>query len=102
MQALFHEQNAKNYGSATATNYEDYYTIELHDDTAVYDEETEIGTFSVCYHGEIMETTEHISCPPYTLPLQANTYCHIGSDCTNSGYWCTLVSQRKLYPLWQM
>ena len=60
MQALFHEQNAKSYGSATATNYEDYYTIELHDDTAVYDEETEIGTFSVCYHGEIMETTEHM------------------------------------------
>ena len=60
MQALFHEQNAKNYGSATATNYEDYYTIKLHDDTAVYDEETEIDTYSVCYHGEIMEATERI------------------------------------------
>lgn len=60
MQALFHEQNAKSYGSATATNYEDYYTIELHDDTGVYDEETEIDTYSVCYHGEIMEASERI------------------------------------------
>ena len=60
MQALFHEQNAKSYGGMTATNYEDYYTIELHDDTGVYDEETEIDTYSVCYHGEIMEATERI------------------------------------------
>ena len=60
MQALFHEQNAKSYGSVTASNYEDYYTIELHDDTDVYDEETEISTFSVSYHGEIMEATERI------------------------------------------
>ena len=60
MQALFHEHNAKSYGSMTATNYEDYYTIELHDDTGVYDEETEIETYSVCYHGEIMEATERI------------------------------------------
>ena len=61
IQALFHEQNAKSYGSATATNYEDYYTIELHDDTAVYDEATEITTYSVNYHGEIMEVTERMA-----------------------------------------
>ena len=60
MQALFHDKNAKSYGSSTAANYEDYYTIKLHDDTDVYDEETEISTYSVSYHGEMMEATVHM------------------------------------------
>lgn len=60
MEALFHDRSAKKWGGMTATNYEDYYTVKLHDDTTVYDEETEITTYSVSYHGEIMEATEHM------------------------------------------
>ncbi len=51
---VFFDKNANNYGSITNYCYEDYYDIDLYDDDAhyEYDEETEIFTRMISYHGE--------------------------------------------------
>ena len=60
MQALFYDMKARTNGVSTATNYESYYNIDLLDDSDVYDEGSDTTTFSVSWHGQIMDATSKI------------------------------------------
>ena len=59
-QADFFDPNAVSWGIHVGLCYEDYYNIELSDDTAVYDEETQINNRTVNFHGQDM-TVYHTS-----------------------------------------
>ena len=52
VQADFFDQNARSWGMDVGLCYEDYYDIDLSDDTYSYDEETEVSSRMVSYHGE--------------------------------------------------
>lgn len=58
MQALFYDMKARRNGVSTSTQTESYYNITLLDDNDVYDEEADISTFSVSWHGQIMDVYE--------------------------------------------
>ena len=49
------DQNAKSYGTSPDYNIEDYYDIDLLDDSLYYDEEAGCSVYNISYHGELME-----------------------------------------------
>lgn len=49
------DQNAKSYGTSPDYNIEDYYDIDLLDDSLYYDEEAGCSVYSISYHGELAE-----------------------------------------------
>ena len=50
----FFDYNSRNYGYWVKYCYEDYYTIELSDDHYEYDEQTQVSTRMLSWHGEEM------------------------------------------------
>ena len=54
VQADFFDQNARNWGMSVGLCYEDYYNIELSDDTDTYNEETKFSSRMINFHGEEM------------------------------------------------
>ena len=54
--AVYFDNNADRYGSRTNYCYENYYSIDLYDDSYVYDEESELSIRNVSYHGEELPT----------------------------------------------
>ncbi|MBR5125524.1 MAG: hypothetical protein IKU68_02190 [Oscillospiraceae bacterium] len=52
---------AYRYGVDTEYNIEDYYNITLLDDTVVYHEEEACDTYTVNYHGQLMEVMQYDS-----------------------------------------
>lgn len=53
-QAEFFDANANAWGISVGLCYEDYYNIDLSDDTGSYDEETGLSSRMVSFHGEEM------------------------------------------------
>ena len=51
--------NAWNQGVDTEYNIEDYYNIDLLDDTLVYHEEEDVDIYTVNYHGQLMDAMQY-------------------------------------------
>lgn len=52
VQVDFFDKNARSWGMSVGLCYEDYYNIALSDDTDTYDEQTQISSRMVSFHGE--------------------------------------------------